>query len=509
MATPVLIDLSNYDTLLVQSADNRLGGTGTGNVYFDTTGGTIEFLTADDNATVIYPVGHANYTDGLAEPNPLTAALGIKFEAIYAFENQERSSSVISGEDLRMYNRWTSGTFKFGGAYNFVNARVPASAGDREIIRGSGWNEFNASNVALRKYFGNKGLSNIEAASQPYYQQSIQGTATDFAKVGQIDEAILVYHDSNGDGTPDTLNAITYEATSIRTYGNNYDRKNTVDDLGIAELGGYSTGFALNESVHLTTNTTDMPYENVMTTPAGVWLTMALNHIAAPAAKIGEFSDETGTRVFSWELISNNGATLDEQVAWLDAFATEAAMEADGLGVVTGNLGKDIETWYTYNASGQVVTKSGVDPSTEGLYLNNVPTADQQRVVMTDDGGTVKAYSFKVQVEAEVGAIAKADANAWYHSYFAEAYNTSGAITVKTDAAAEVKGLASTADADSKIIFTFDYTGDTVGGTADTDKNCVFLCEGDGGATQQKTLYTINKSTTVAFACSPGTENNV
>lgn len=509
MATPVLIDLSNYAALLVQSTDGRAGGTGTGNVYFDTTGGTIEFLTATDNANVTYPVGHPSYTDGNPEANPLTAALGIKFEAIYAFENQERSSSVISGEDLRMYNRWTSGTFKFGGAYNFVNARVPASAGDREIIRGSGWNEFDVNGVALKKYFGNKGLSNIEVASQPYYQQSIQGTATDFAKVGQIDEAILVYHDSNGDGTPDTLSATTYEATSIRTYGNNHDRKNTVDDLGIAELGGYSTGFALNESVHLTTNNTDMPYADVMTVPAGVWLNMELNHIAAPTAKTGEFSDETGTRVFSWELISPDSATLDEMVAWLDAFATEAAMEADGLAVLTGHLGKDIETWYYYNAAGQVVTKSGVDPTTEGLYLNNVPTADQQRVVMTDDGGTSKAYSFKVQIEAEIGATAKADANAWYHSYFAAAYNTAGAVTVQTDLAAEVKGLASTADADNKIIFTFDYTGDTVGGTADTDKNCVFLCEGDGGATQQKTLYTITKSTTIAFACSPSTENNV
>ena len=509
MATPVLIDLSNYSDMLVQSEDDRAGATGTGNVYFDTVGGTIEFLTADDVPNVTYPATHPNWSDGSPEANPLTAALGIKFEAIYAFENQERSSSVVSGEDLRQYDRWTSGTFKFGGAYNFVNARVPASDVDREVIRGSGWNEFDASGVALRKYFGNKGLSNIEAASQPYYQQSIQGTATDFAKVGQIDEAILVYHDSTGDGNPDTLDAVTYEAVSIRTYGNNYDRKNTVDDLGIAELGGYSTGFALNESVHLTTTEGNMPYADVMTTPAGVWANMVLNHIAAPSAKTGEFSDETGTRVFSWELISPDSATLDDMVAWLDAFATEDAMEADDLGVNTGNLGKDIETWYSYNAAGQVVTKSGVDPTTEGLYLNDVPTADQQRVVMTDDGGTVKAYSFKVQIEAEVGATAKADANAWYHSYFAAAYNTSSAITVETDASAEVKGLASTANGDNKIVFTFDYTGDTVGGSADTDKDCVFLCEGDGGATQQKTLYTITKSTTVAFACSPGSENNV
>lgn len=490
------IDLSNYATTLIQSTQSRTG-VPDGNVFFNTSTGVIEFIPADEVATLdLTSIG-----GGATDPNPLIRADGLKFEAIYAFENQERAAD----EALRKHDRWTSGTFKFGGAYNFVNARTPSNDTDRAIIRGSGWNELDATATATRIYFGNKGLSNIEVASQPYYQLSVQGTATDFAKVGQIDEAVQVY----GDVTNGNFDSRTYEATSIRTYGNNFDRKETTTDLGITELGGYSTGFALNESVHLTTNTTDHPFANVSTVPTGVWVGMALNHIAVPVVKSGEFSDETGTRLFSWELINTNGADLDEMVAWLDAFATEPAKEADGLGVVTGNLGKDIETWYTYNASGQVVTKSGVDPDTEGLYINNVPTADQQRVVMTDDGGTIKAYSFSVSVEAEIGATAKADVNSWYHSFFDAAYNTSGAITVEDSSAAQVKGLSSTADANNKIIFAFDYTGDTVGGTANTDKDCVFLCEGDGGATQAKTLYTIKQLTTVAFTCAPAVENNV
>lgn len=547
-----LIDLSNFASTLCQSTNGRIGNIN-GNVFFDTTG-KIEFLPASEAAfvnltragtptgsagvlatanvdTTYYEIvtigttdftlfGAASNTVGLVfqstattgagtgtmdecTANPLISADGLKFEAIYSFENQERAVD----ETLRKFDRWTSGTFKFGGAYNFVNNNVPSTTADRTIIRGSGWNELNASGVAIKKFFGNKGLSNIESGSQPYYQQAVQGTATDFLELGQIDEAILVYQDLDGNGTPD-IDLTTYEAVSIRTYGNNYDRKETTNDLGITELGGYSTGFALNESVHLTTNTTDHPFANVSTTPTGVWVGMALNHIAAPSVKSGEFSDETGTRLFSWELLNNSAANLDQMVAWLDAFSTEPTKEADGLSVNTGHLGKDIETWYSYNASGQVVTKSGVAPASEGLYLNNVPTADQQRVVMTDDSGVVKAYSFSVSVEAEIGATAKADVNAWYHSWFAAAYNSAGAIVVEDSTPAQVKGLALSADVDNKIIFAFDYTGDTNGGTADTDKDCVFLCEGDGGATQAKTLYTIKKLTTVAFTCSPATENN-
>jgi hypothetical protein len=490
-----LIDLSNYATTLIQSTQGR-SGTPDGNVFFDTASGLIEFIPADELATLdLTSIG-----GGATDANPLIRADGLKFEAIYAFENQERSADEV----LRQFDRWTSGTFKFGGAYNYVNARTPANDTDRSITRGSGWNELDATGVATRIYFGNKGLSNIEPASQPYQQLTVQGDATDFSKAGQIDEAIQVFGDI-GNGAFDSR---TYEAVSIRTYGNNYDRKETTTDLGIAELGGYSTGFALNESIHLTTNTTDHPFADVSTSPTGVWIGMELNHIAAPVAKT-EFSDGTGSRLFSWELISPNGATLDQQVAWLDAFSTEASKEADGLGVNVGHLGKEIETWYTFNAAGQIQTKSGVTPASEGLYLNNVPVADQQRVAMTDDGGTVKVFSFSVSLEATLGATAKADANSWYHAFFATAYNTAGAITVQDSAAGAIKGASSTADGANKIIDAFDYTGDTIGGGADTDKDCVYLCEGDGGATQAKTLFTITKNTTVAFTCAPSVENNV
>lgn len=498
-----IIDLSNYATTLVPSTQGR-AGTPDGNVFFDTATGKMEFLAADEVATLdLTSIG-----GGATDPNPLIRADGIKLEAAYAFENQERRSSAILGEALRKFDRFISGTFKFGGAYNYVNGNTPSDDTDRKIVRSSGWNEIDASGSVTRIYFGAKGLSNINAGSQPSYQLAIQGTSTDFTEVGQIDEAVQVF----GDASNGNFDSRTYMAVSIRTYGQNHDRKETTTDLGIAELGGYFTGFALNESVHLTTSEGTYPVANVYnatrSSQTGVWLDMALNNIAAPVVKSGEFSDETGTRLFSWELINDNGANLDECVAWLDAFAINTD-EADELGVVTGNLGKDVETWYSYNASGQVVTKSGVTPASEGLYINNIPTADQQRVVFTDDGGTVKAYSFTVSVEATIGATAKADAQGWYHSWFAAAYNSVAAVVVQDTTPAEVKGNSSAADGNDKIIFAFDYTGDTNGGSADTDKNCVFLCEGDGGATQAKTLYTITKNTTVAFACAPSVENNV
>jgi len=486
MATAALIDLSNYKEMLVQSA-TTWSDSPSGNIFFDKANGKIEFIGVGRLANITYPVGHDGYTDGNPEPNPLDETLGIKFEAIYAFENQER----VTDEDLRKYDRWTRGTFKFGGAYNFINSKKPSLAADRDIIRGSGWNEYATDGEVDRIYFGNKGLSNIEAASQPYYQLEDGGAPSDFAKVGQIDEAVQVFGDSGNspaDATAGDFDKTTYEAVSIRTYSWNYDRKETTNDLGITELGGYSTGFALNESDHLTTELATMPltavYGGLQIAP---WTGMSLEQLDTPLVS-GGFVEADGT--FTWVLYNMEGGSLYECVAFLDALAQTDDDINDHASLVT--QGKRVGTWYTYNATGQILTR-----------------ADQQLVVFTEDDGDLKTYPFSVSVEANIGATAKADANAWYHSFFTGSYNTSAAVTVEDATSAEVKGLASTADVDNKIIFAFDYSGDTVGPEgAGEDKNCVFLCEGDGGATQAKTLYTITEITTVAFTCAPGVENN-
>lgn len=489
------IDLSNYATTLVQSTQSR-SGTPDGNVFFNTTTGEIEFIRADELATIDL----TSKGGGASDPNPLLATDGIKFEAIYAFENQERAID----ENLRKFDRWTEGTFKFGGAYNFINSRKPSSTADRSIIRGSGWNELASDGGVDRIYFGNKGLSNIEGTSQPYYQLSVGGAPVDFAKLGQIDEAVQVFGDTGNtptDAGAGDFDSRTYEAVSVRTFGNNYDRKETTTDLGIAELGGYSTGFALNESGHLTSGAYTLAdvYGGGQISP---WTGMTLEKLSVAQAETG-FNEADGN--FIWVVNNTLNGNLNQCVAFLDALSqTDDDIDT---GVITVTNGKRVGTWYSYNATGQIVFNAPF--AGEGLFVENIPIADEQKCVFVDDAGGTKTRPFVVSIEATIGATAKADANAWFHSFFAALYNQAGALTVQDSSAADIKGLASTADGSNKIIKAFDYDGDTIGGPAGNDKDCVFLCEGDGGATQAKTLYTITRQTTVAFTCAPAVENNV
>lgn len=479
-----LIDLSNYSTSLFQASSNSFLD---GNVFFDTVAGTIAFGDASTYATLDLS-GHGG---GASDPNPLINLDGLRFEALYAFENQERRTD----ESLRAYDRFTAGTFKFGGAYDFVNGRVPANDTDRKLFRGSGWRELTGSTVN-RLYFGPKGLGAIEASSVPSYQSAQYGTSTDFTKLGNIDEALQVFGDAVNGNFDNTLSSHYF---SIRTYGKNYDRVDTAGTLGIAELGGYSSGAALNESDHLTTVPATYPlvdvYGGAQTAP---WTGMTLEKLAAPQTETG-FAGADGD--FTWTLNNTGGGTLDQCVAYLDAIA-----QADEV-VTTGTAslnGKDYDTWYTYTATGKVQPVTGADDGL-GVFIEGLTGTDKLRVEFLDDSQTTCVYPVYTPVTIELGQNAIDDTNAWFHGYLAADYNTASAVEYDDAATVVVKGSADNTSpfvtgANTFVDFEHDFT-------TDGSVNIVFLCEGDGGVTQQKTAITLADSA-VSASCVPAVENN-
>lgn len=476
------IDLSNYSTSLYQASSNAFTD---GNVYFDTVAGTIAF----GDATSYPTLDLTSHGGGATDPNPLINLDGLKFEALYAFENQERRTD----ENLRKYDRFTAGTFKFGGAYDFVNGRKPASDADRKLIRGSGWRELTGSTVN-RIYFGVKGLGAIEASSTPYYQSAQYGAATDYTKLGNIDEAVQVFGDATNGNFDNTASSMYL---SIRTYGKNYDRVDTAGTLGIAELGGYSTGAALNESDHLTTVPATYPLADVYgVAQVAPWTGMTLEKLAAPQTETG-FAGADGN--FTWTLNNTGGGTLDQCVAYLDAIAQADAIVTTGTASLNG---KQYDTWYEYTATGKIRPITGAGDGL-GVFIEGLVGADKQRVEFKDDASTVCVYPVFTSVAVDLGQSAIDDTNAWFHAFEAAAYNTAGAVTYQDASNTDVKGTAAVADpfvTGTSVNFEHDFTTD---GTV----NIVFLCEGDGGVTQAKTAITL-ADTTVSASCIPAVENN-
>lgn len=515
------IDLTNFDsnTLgLVQSSQGR-SGTPDGNIFFDVANGRIELITAEELANV-----DMTARGGAASvANPLTQQDGVKMEALYAFEREQRRLD----ETLRQYDYYFKGTFKFGGAYELVNGRkfddadgsaTSLTSDDRFKIRGSGWIERDSTGSIGRIYYGVISLGNIEGLSQPYYQLVDYTSApVDFDKDGPVDEAIQVYGDAVVDTNTTTFDNRTFMSMKVRTYGQNYDEK-VLADSGVSQMDGYASGFALAESVHLTTNTTSHPlasvYNAVPASQVGVWQNMTLEELDVAQTETG-FTTADGN--FTWVLNNPNGASLDECIAYLDAIAqTDDDINAHATNVTNG---KRVGTWYSYNAAGKVLPRVGTGAAGAGLFIEGLVGTDKNRVIFTDDASETKEYPFYLAVSVNVGAGAVADANAWFHAFYlngpgaVDDFNTSGALTVRdADGATLIKGNVSGSGLRSgnNINFEYDYAADGIsgGGTADV----VFECEGDGGVTAAKTVFTLTDpaaGASITASCVPGAENNV
>lgn len=506
------ITLDNFLTNLRPSTAGR-AGTPDGNVFFDTANGTIELITVEDGLATM---DMTSYGGGASDANLLTDQDGVLLAALYAFEKKERAASAILGEDLRKFDKYFGGSYKFAGAYECINGRKFA-ASDRDKVRGSGWIERAIDGGIDRIYFGGRSLGNVEAGSAPYVMIGAADTPNAFtpanyAKVGAVDEAVQVFGDTGNtpsDATAGDFDSRLYYSMSVRTYGYNYSRKGLADS-GLSQGDGYSSGFAIAEVPHLTTSEGSFPIVDAAARPGtNLFLGLDLQKEAAPVTQTG-FS--TADSDFSWTLKNPNSLDLDACVAFMDALST---LDEDiDSSAETVTYGKRVDTWYSYDAQGRIVTQSGAFDGL-GLFIENVPAADNQRIVQTDDAGASKVYAFYPVVEISVGANALADSNAWIHAYYLDGavdadFNKDGAVTVLDKDSQPLKGLVSALQAGGKVSIQYDYVLNTDAGlSGNADKTIIIEVEGDGVATAAKTEAIIKNVAINSFTCSPGLEANV
>lgn len=585
MASPQLIDESNFAALLVQSSQAR-SGTPDGNVFFDMANNRIQLITVEELATINY--GHTSaavqidvvaaartftrasgsfLTDGFGvgqsvtfsgftnggnnatkvieavtatvitvtdgtglvdetgsgdeqvtnavEANPLTNDDGITLRALYNFENQERRVD----ESLRTFLRASRGVFRFAGAFAFISGNkldtANSSTGDdRTKIRGSGWSEYadTAGTLIDRIYHGVRSLNPIDADSQPYYalaadtlEATLQAaTWTDFARVGPIDEAVQVYGDTaNGDAGAGNFDSTALVLVArVRKWGNNYGETTSVAS-GIGEFSGFSAGYGVGETVN--TNNTYALADVFGGAQIAPWTGMTLERLAVSQTETG-FNEADGD--FQWVLHNTLGGTVQECAAYLDALALQDADVDAGAGTYNGRKGR---VWYTRNTEGKVVTAS---IGGEGLFIENLPTSEQQGILFTADDGATRSYPFYPEIRISVGAQALADPLAWYHVYYVDGaaaadFDAAGAVTVEDKDANPIKGNVQADQVGGLIVFPYAYATNNQAGLApNTDKAVVVEVEGDGVAAQAITYFTITNDAIVAVTCQPPAENN-
>ena len=448
---------------------------------------------------------------GASQTNPLNNTDGITMRGFYNFENQERRID----EALRKYKRGTDGSYRFAGAFNFVNG-VKLDASDRNKIRSSGWIEYadtqDGATDIDRIYHGVLSLVDIQATTTVRWalvtatdETTLQAaTWTAFVRAGDVNEAVQVYGSTAfGDTGAGSFDYTTRTlVVRVRSWG--YNPGETTSALtGIAEFSGFSAGYGVGESLNPANSYTlaDV-YGGAQIAP---WTGMTLEKLVTPQTETG-FNEADGD--FTWVLNNTGGGTVAECAAYLDALTLQDADIDAGAGSYNGQKGR---VWYTRNAAGLVVTASiGGD----GLFIEGLSVAEKQNVIMTDDAGATKTYPYFPEIQITVGAAAVADTNAWYHVYYLDGaggadFDTAGAVTVNDSSGNPVKGNVAADQVAGKISFPYAYDTNTQAGlAAGVDKDMVVEVEGDGGAAQAITEFTVQRVAVVAVTCAPPADDN-
>lgn len=506
MAAAQEINISNYDTLLVESSQGR-SGTPDGNVYFDVDNDRIELITREDLAQV-------DLGGGL-EDNPLTDYDGITMQAIYAFERLRRRTNT----SLRTYKHGAEGRFKQAGAFAFVNGIKLASNGnvpDRSKIRGSGFVEFAASGNGEtdvdRIYFGARSLNPIDAASQPYSLLPVSlsesdrqaATPTDFVRTGPVNEVVQVFGSTaHGDAGAGDFDFTTRPLIiDVRPFGRTYGETNS-QLAGISELGGYSSGFGIGDAVNDDNN---YDFNDIITTPVAPFTGMSYTSYDTPQVRSG-FTTADGSYDV---IISNTGnGSLLEVIAFLDAIMTlDTDQDAD---VTNTYLPKRGAPLYTKDAAGRFVTK-------QGIHIDGLSTADQQSIVQTDNAGSGKVYPFFPTIRISVSDAWANDANGWAQAMYVDGagsadFETSTAVIVDDSSgnpvvftSADVQGTAG----GYYLEFAYAYDTNTQAGlSAGVDKEIIVLVEGDGGSEAERGTLTITRSTLITTSILSAAETNL
>lgn len=506
MANPTKITKANFSTLLKESTNPRTGTGGSlpnGNVYFDTANDRIQLIGADELAQIDFGSG--------AEANPLTNSFGITLQALYAFERRQRRLNV----SLRKFLPATDGVFQFAGAWVFDNG-TKLDGNDRNKIRESGWIEYSATKQIDRIYFGVRSLNDIQPTSQPYIQLAQSLSEADLlaaapinaSRVGPLDEAFQVFGStSHGDTNAGNFDFTTSRVliAKVRTFGFTQGSA-TSSGSGVGTLQGFSAGFGLGESVSPTNafSLANVVGDNAISPFTG----MVFERRATPLSVSG-FAQANGN--FTDVLSNTNSGSLAQIRARLDGLMT---LDTD-VNSNTANTGvfrpKRASALYTIDDTGRLVTR-------QGLFLDNVPTADQQSVAFIDNAGNLKTYPFNVEIRVSVSDAWRNDANAWYVAYFKDGagtadFDTANAVVVNNAAGSPVSGTSADATGSAGaylITFSFDYDGNTQAGlTAATNKTIVFLAEGDGGAQATSVEIIITRQAIITAQALAEVETNI
>jgi len=337
-----------------------------------------------------------------------------------------------------------SGQFQIGTDGATFSGWTFANDATRQMLRDGGWSEFSGAGVLQRQYVGIVGLGGVSAGAQLYYQRTAVEAPSNFTFTDQCNEGIQVF----GDATNGNFDTRAYFKGFVREQGKKY-RDSVLADTGKTATGAYIVNMLLSNEDDLKIQALDAamtgaPYNNITITYFGVDQNRLIGGINYPFRVI----------------IAGNGATLEQIYTKVQYLLRQATDIDSGAGTVIGKTAAALLAFV----GDQLET-------TTGVYIDNIQSADSNRVVFKDQNGVNRTNPYQAAGTITFNSVLVGAGSAYRLMFSAPAgagndYGEAGAITVLDAAGNPIAGAISA----GSIGFSFDYDGDTVGGTAGTDK---------------------------------------
>jgi hypothetical protein len=465
---------------------------------------------ADDNSTEVYintstkriklvEVGDLNDT-GVQNEN------GVTLKALYSFLKEEWRNDT-HGKNLAAFDfpmvPITDESFELVSGWDFENDTA------RGFIRDAGWTVKNTSGNTTAMYAGIIGLGSIESNDQLYYQQVSGGAASNVLLTGQVNQAVQILRDDDGDGVyaeGSDFDRRSYFKLFAREQSQLYDSA-TLSDIGVSQMSAQAYRFPLATGADLKISADDVDIDADSNNVADVapYDGMSITYYASPQIRsIGGVNRNFGI------IIDGNGGTA-EQIYEFVQWSLRRTTDIDaGAGSLIGKIADELlefvgDTLKTKNANNPAGGGTGV-------FIDDYQTVDVNRLVFRDNTATERTFPYVAALTINFGDNLKNDASAKYWVYFTTLpgagndFGESGALLVDDNAGADMTGDVSGA---ASVALTFDYDGNVQGGrTAGTDADITVVGIGLSTGQYVKATGTISRSTTNSVSLVAALERN-
>jgi len=283
---------------------------------------------------------------------------GVTLQALYSFCKEEwKTDSALIPVEFP-FVPITDESFELVEGWDFNNDA------SRYLIRTGGWTVKNTSNQVTQKWAGVIGLGTIEANDQLYYEQGVG--ATNVQLLGQINQAVQVIDDPNGDGNfADGFDRTNEFTIFVREQGQTFGSAN-LTSIGVSALDSQAYRFpistASDSKITATDNTIDTtaPYTDAtnqftatdisFTSPSTISTAGAVDFSGLTAGDIIVVTSVSGANDGFYEVSTANATTITVVTSDI---TTETAGAAGSVTVAQSLMS------ITYYASPQAVTISG------------------------------------------------------------------------------------------------------------------------------------------------------